>query len=236
MIKKLLMLLITVGLSSSLAVAAFPEVLLYDDFDGAKLDESKWTKVAVEGNADEVTVEVENSEVHITNSRTGNRVGIMSVPTFNAEKERVTVAVKGISSTGQTEIAAYFNLDPLDIKNTVSAVVCDPGAGNNYFQKTVEGSWTKIFVIDRTDCPHTCIWSKEGDLWAYEIIYEDEEYKGEAEIPEMKKEDFKLFVYSYGESEVIIDSLCVYTGTEYPAAVEVGNKLSTVWGRIKAGR
>ena len=104
MIKKVLVFCFVVVLSLCLGIA-FSGTLLFDDFDGNELDESKWEIVNWKDNVD---VSVENSMVTLRTVK-NSRAGILTRESFNAgEGGEITVHVDGIESSADAQIDLNF--------------------------------------------------------------------------------------------------------------------------------
>ena len=206
--------------------------LFFDDFDGNELDTDKWEVVQWEGG---VTVEVADSRCTLITLQ-ASRAGILSVPSFNADNEMISVTVGGCLPDPQLIFGIYFG-DGNTWSNTIDMVSGEAQGNTNGSiwviggADEISGGWTPGELANEMTT------RKEGDSYTFIQKYDNaEEYVLETDVSTFKGE-FRVLLYGYHAGQSSFDSVSVYTGEEDPgAAVYPGGKLAGTWGELKASR
>ncbi|MBI1930660.1 hypothetical protein HYR99_41240 [Candidatus Poribacteria bacterium] len=237
-----LLLLTTVGSASA-------KTLFFDDFEGNKLDKSKWQDAIWDGG--KVEIEVKNSILTVKKVA-GCRDGILSAVGFNADKQMITVVTTGVTGNTQFEHALHFGSDKVwesqveyvyDAPGTSSYWFIGPGAGDvrridapakvqftngGVVVATKQGNEYQFYVGGKGANPLT-----EANVLDLQKLKKDFKLDYEAKIDAFKGE-FKVNLYACAGAgnSWSLDAITVVD--EEPQGVEPGGKLATTWGLIKS--
>lgn len=200
----------------------FAKTLFFDDFDGNKLDTTKWEIVKWVGAVD---VKVEKGKVFLTSGGSA-RAGILTIPKFNADKEKIVVTALGVEPGPEAQQDLYFG-NGKAWENQIEFVVRAGGATDFWIIRQ-GGAPVNPFKGAGFKKDVQCV--KEGQKFTF---ITDGKVQTEQVVDEpIFKGDFRVILYLFPAGTSSWDSLRVEGPG--PEAVDSREKLATSWGAIKA--
>ncbi len=206
--------------------------LFFDDFEGNELDTDKWEAVQWNGG---VTVEVADSRCTLLTLQ-GGRAGILSVPTFNADNEMISVTIGNCLPDPQLIFGIYFG-DGNAWGNSFELVSGEAQGNANGTIWVFGGAGEISGGFNSGELANEMTIRKNGDSYTLIQKYDNaEEFVFEIDEATFKGE-FRAFLYGYHAGQSSFDSVSVYTGEEDAgSAVYLGGKLAGTWGELKASK